>query len=72
MMKQAAGYKLPKETSMVKLIKKGCIKQVYKRIINRKRIWTVIHLDHVSIVLAKVYKRDANKLALTEKRFNVQ
>ena len=51
MMKQAAGYKLPKETSMVKLLKKDCIKQAYKRIINGNRIWTVMHLDHVRIVL---------------------
>ena len=69
MMKQAAGYKLPKETSMVRLIKKGCLKQAYKRTINGKRIWTVIYLDHVRIVLEKLYKRDANKVALTERRF---
>ena len=69
MMKQEVGYKLPKETSMVKLIKKGCIKQAYKRTINGKRIWTVMHLDHVRIVLKKLYKRDANKVTLTERQF---
>ena len=69
MMKHEVGYKLPKETSMVKLKKKGCIKQIYKRTINGERIWTVMHLEHVRIVLEKLYKRDANKVALTERRF---
>ena len=73
LLKEAADLETPNRSSLVLLIKKGCIKRVMvRRLESKRRIRTVMRLNHIWFMIKKLYSKPACKVAPSDRRFLVQ
>ena len=58
MLKEVTGLESPTGSILVKMVKKGSMKRVIeRRLLSGKRVKTVMRMEHVSMMLRKLYKR---------------
>ena len=70
LLKELVGLKTVVGSSIVKNVKKGCMKAAGDRATKRgKKERTVMMLDHVRLLIGLFYKRPAKKVSLANRRF---
>ena len=73
LVKEVACLTSPTGLSLVKMVKEGCLKKVMeRRVLSRKRMRTMMRMDHVRMILRKLYQRPAYKVVPGERQFLVQ
>ena len=73
LLKELVGLETVVGSSIVKNVKKGCMKAAGDRATNKgKKEKTVMTLDHVRLLIGRFYKRPANKVSLVNRRFLLQ
>ena len=73
MMKELVSLETVTNSRIVQNVKRGCLKEAKERAARKgKRERTVISLDHVRLMIKKLYKRPAEKVALDDRRFLLQ
>ena len=73
MMKELVGLETVTNSRIVQNVKRGCLKDAKERAARKgKRERTVMTLDHVRLMIKKLYKRPAEKVAPADRRFLLQ
>ena len=70
LLKELVGLDTVVGSSIVKTVKKGCVKAAGDRVAKKgKKERTVMTLDHVRLLNGRFYKRPAKKVCPRDKRF---
>ena len=70
LLKELFGLETVVRSSIVKNVKKGCMKAAgYRATKKGKKERTVMTLDHVRLLIGRFYKRPAKKVSLVNRRF---
>ena len=70
LLKELVGLETVVGSSIVKTVKKGCMKAAGDRTTKKgKKERTVMALDHVMLLIGRFYKRPANKVSPANRRF---
>ena len=73
LLKDATDLETPVRSILVLLVKKGCMKGAMAwRLESSRRVRTVMRIDHVRLMIRKLYKKPACKVSLSDRRFLVQ
>ena len=73
LLKEAADLETPVRSSQVTLVKKGCMKwAMVQRLESKRRVRTVMRIDHIRLMIKKLYKKPACKVAPGDRWFLVQ
>ena len=72
MMKEVVELESIASSSIVKTVKKGVVKAAREReLIKKKRVKSVMTLDHIRLFICKLYKKPASKVKPADRRFLV-
>ena len=72
LLKELVGLETVVGSSIVKNVKKGCMKAGDRATKKGKKERTVMTLDHVRLLIGRFYKKPAKKVSLANRRFLLQ